>query len=894
MINSFYRLTALFLLSITGSAIQAREMGWPDFSYQKNIPTIHDVLGHQPGERVSTHAQMMTYMQALAKAAPEQMKVFTYAQTWEGRPLIYVVIGSAAHLTKLPELTNQIQQLSDPRQTDNDAARKLIDSLPASVWLGYGVHGNEISSTDAAMLTAYHLLASGHEPMTQQILDNTLVFIDPLQNPDGRDRFTSRYYSTVGLEPSPDRFSAEHNEPWPSGRTNHYLFDMNRDWLAMTQPETQGRIKTLNQHLPQVVIDVHEMGGDSSYYFAPAAEPFNPLMTADQINNMNLIGKNHAKHFDAMGHDYFTREVFDAFYPGYGDSWPTFYGASASTYEVASARGEIFKRRTGEQYTYAESVQQHFVASVSTIEATAQLRKQLLSDFYQYQVSAIRSGEKSRQRFHLIPKQTDRAGAHKLATLLSTHGIEVQQTTSASRACGTPLPAGSFVIDSAQPRGRMAETMLRQQVDMDPAFIEKQEDRRRKNLRDQIFDLTAWSLPLMFNLDVERCDSVKSQTLQPWDGSVPLTGSISEGSASMAYLVPWKDMAAGRFLTKGLRQGLVIKSTDLPFTHNNGKNYPAGTLIIEVKNNSVDVAETIRQLAEQTGAQVDGVSTSWVIKGPNFGSMNVVTIPKINIAMAWDEPTSSLSAGNTRFVIERQLGYPVTAIRSKHLNVADLSPYDVLILPGGNYQTIFSKSGLSNINDWISDGGVLLTLGQATAYAAAEQTGWLSVKPELAFQETEKGKKAKGDKKATAPGQLLKEATDLHKAIADDQARPDAVAGVLTRVAVDQDHWLTAGVKPEVIALVAGRQIYTPIQLNKGRNVAWFKGPDDLLASGYLWEENRQQLAYKPFLIHQPKGKGMVIAFTQEPTIRAFLDGLQLMLTNTLFRSAAHSAKVRR
>jgi hypothetical protein len=477
-------------------------------TYTDEVPTIEQVLGHQAGERITTHSQMLTYMQALANHAPERMKLMTYAHSWEGRALVYAVIGSPENIAALEQHQAGIQQLADPRGLSKQDAEQLKSQLPASVWLAYGVHGNEISSTDAAMMTVYHLLASTSDPMTRDILDNTLVFIDPLQNPDGRDRFTSRYYSTVGLEPSADRYSADHNEPWPNGRTNHYLFDMNRDWLAMTQPETKGRIKALNHYLPQVVTDVHEMGGDSTYYFAPAAEPFNPLMTEQQINNMNQIGQNHARHFDAMGYAYFTREVFDAFYPGYGDSWPTFYGASASTYEVGSARGEVFKRRNGSLYTYADSVQQHFVASVSTIEATALMREQLLSDFYNYQLGAIREGEKSRQRFHLIPQQADRAGAHKLAVLLSQHGIEVQQTTQDIKACGQELSAGSYVIDSAQPRGRMARTMLQQQIDMAKDFIDKQEQRRSKNLRDQIFDLTAWSLPLMFNLDVVRCASL--------------------------------------------------------------------------------------------------------------------------------------------------------------------------------------------------------------------------------------------------------------------------------------------------------------------------------------------------------------------------------------------------
>lgn len=884
-------LTTLILL-ITCPA-HATNMYWPEMTYDENIPRHVDALDYAAGQRITNHADMMDYFKALERSAPEHIKLVKYSQTWQGRDLIYAVIGSAENIAALDEFEQNIQKLADPRVTDNAAADQLIQSMPASVWLGYGVHGNEISSTDAAMMTAYHLLASKDQPMTQNILANALVFIDPLQNPDGRERFTSRYYATVGLEHSGDRYSAEQNEPWPRGRSNHYLFDMNRDWLAMTQPETQGRIFDMNRYLPLVVIDLHEMGGDMSYYFAPAAQPLNPLMTAEQIDNMALIGKNHAKHFDAMGYDYFTREIFDAFYPGYGDSWPTFYGASASTYEVGSARGEVFIKRNGERYTYADSVQKHFIASISTIEATAANREKLLKDFYQYQVSAIAAGKKS-QAF-VIPAQKDRAGAHKLAQLLDAHGIEVKQLKQDIKACGNNLKSGSFVVDSAQPKGRMAEVMLRQQVDMDEAFIKTQEARRARNLNDEIYDLTAWSLPLMFNLDVIRCGSIKSKDLMAFDASGWMPAIINNPEPEVAYLVPWNDMAAGRFLTQGLRQGLKIKSSDMSFTLG-GKKYPAGSLIIEVKQNSDELAAHIQTLSKATGAIVDGVDSSWVTKGPNFGSPQVVEMPAPRIAMAWDEPTSSLSAGNTRFVIEQQLQYPVTAIRTQHLMHAQLSRYDVLILPSGNYQSHLAEPAIEKISNWVEEGGVLITLGAATDFALEPATGWLAVQKELAYEDEPNdfsNDQPIDETESTTGGQIIPSEATYMDAIKATDSPPDSVAGVLARVAVDQDHWLTAGIKPEVIGMVTGDRILTPIKLDQGKNVAWFKAADELLASGYLWQENRQQLAFKPFLIHQPSGKGMVIAYTQEPTLRAFLDGLQLMLTNTLFRSVAHSGKLR-
>ena len=378
---------------------------WPDVEYDAKVPTFKQVLGYDVGERITDARSVLRYFEALQNAAPDRIKLFKYAQSWQGRQLFYVAIANPENLANLTEIARQTRDLADPRKTSRDQANSLIAKLPTSVWMQYAVHGNEISPTDAAMFTAYHLLAAKNDAVTSNILDNTVTFIDPLQNPDGRERFVSQYYATVGMEHSADRQSAEHNLPWPRGRSNHYLFDMNRDWLAITQPETQGKVAALNRHMPQVVVDVHEMYGDQSYYFAPAAQPFNPHMSETQIANMNSIGKNHARHFDKYGFDYFTREIFDAFYPGYGDSWPTFYGASASTYEVGSAGGELFERRTSEILTYRDTVRRQFVASISTAEGAANLRQKLLQDFYQYQNDAIAKGKKSKQRVFILPNQ---------------------------------------------------------------------------------------------------------------------------------------------------------------------------------------------------------------------------------------------------------------------------------------------------------------------------------------------------------------------------------------------------------------------------------------------------------------------------------------------------------
>jgi len=864
---------------------------WPWVNYDPAIPSFESVLGYAPGERMTSYHDMHRYFEALAKAAPDRIQIHQYATSWEGRRLIYVAIGKPQYLASLDDYAANIQALADPRKTSKKQANELIESLPTGVWLQYAVHGNEVSTTDAAMFLAYHLLAAPNDEINKHILDNTLVFIDPLQNPDGRERFVSRYYATVGMEHSGDRLSAEQNEPWPRGRLNHYLFDMNRDWLAVTQPESKGRIAAINKFKPQVIVDVHEMGGDQTYYFAPAAKPFNPHMTKTQIANMDEIGRNHAKHFDKFGFDYFTREIFDAFYPGYGDSWPTFYGASASTYEVGSARGHLFNRRNGEVLTFWDTVQMQFVASLSTAEGAANARQKLLNDFYQYQVDAIEEGKDNDARTYILANEKNRHGTHRLATLMAEHGAEVKLMQEAFKACGRSHKAGSYVIDTAQPRGKFVTTVFAEQVDMSADFVKEQERRRARNLGDQIYDVTGWSLPMMFNVESTACDkAVKAEgvLITP---EHKLAAQVTNINAKVGFVVPWGGMAAGRFLAHAFRAGITVKSADEAFVLDGIRAYPAGSLIIERRTNNAELNAKVQQIAEKTGAIVEGTDTSWVTEGPSFGSGRTVTMTAPKVAIAWDVPTVSTSAGNTRFVIERQLGYPTTAIRVPVLARADLSDYDVIVLPEGNYSRALGQSGAKNIKEWVNKGGVLIALGSANRFLSDEDSGLLDVKRELAHREEsdKKAPKESEDDNNKVTGQLFTSKDDLNNAIIEAETSPDFVAGVLANVEVDQEHWLTAGVAERLVTVAYGRDIYTPVKLDSGKNLAWFSGPEDVLASGYLWEENKAQLAYKPVLIHQPMGRGMVIGYTQSPTYRAYLEGMNLLLANSIFRASAHA-----
>jgi hypothetical protein len=886
---------AVAVVAISVSAMAQDDFYYPNANYDAAIPSFEDVLGYSPGERITWHRDAVRYFEALAEAAPDRVMIAPYATTWEGRELIYVVLTSADNMARIDDIKAGMQRLRDPRNTSRAEAEAIIADQPAVTWLSYGVHGNEHSSTEAAMLTAYHLLASRGDARSADILRDTVVVIDPMQNPDGRDRFLQQFLQAKGLVPDSDRISAEHDEPWPGGRTNHYLFDLNRDWFILSQPETQGRIRIVQEWYPVAFVDLHEMGSDGTYYFAPEADPFNPHLAEDQRNSLQLFGRTNAGWFDRYGIDYFTREVYDAFYPGYGASWPSYFGSVAMTYEQASVRGLVFRQYDGNDLTYRYAVRNHFLTSMGTAETVQVNREKLLNEFYDYQVTAIDEGNSENIRAYIIPTQSDQPAADKLAGLLVQQGVEVGRATESFSACGSDYESGSYVIRTAQPAKRLVRTLLDPNVPLEEDFVAEQEARRLRNVSDQIYDVTAWSMPLMFNISTDSCSRSVNPDMVAAGPELVQPGSVAGATGSVSYLVPWGTAASVRFLANALTRGLKLKSNDLAFTHA-GDRYPAGTLIVDVADNDDDLAATVAELAATTGADVVAVDDSWVTDGPSFGSRNVVRFTEPKVAIAWDVPTRSYVAGNTRFVIEQQFDYPVTPIRTSRLAGSDLSRYHVLILPeGSNYAGVLGEGGIANLKDWVSKGGVLIGIGDANRFLADPGIDLLAIRREDAVYEVEdenKGKEA-DEESSTVAGTYITEESQYRDLIIPEKDSPDSVAGVLVRADVDPDHWLGAGVASTINVLIRGSDVYTPITIDKGINVARFQGPDDLLASGYIWEENRKQLAYKPFVVAQRNGRGYVIGFTQDPNVRAYLDGLNVIFMNAIFRASAHARPIR-
>ena len=879
----------LGLAALAGSAPALAQAFIPGVVYDPAIPTIESVLGKPSGERITPSADVVRYFRELEKAAPGRIKVTAYATSWQGRELIYAVIGSPERMANLDGFSADMKALADPRRTSAADADAIIARAPGSVWLAHGVHGDEISSSDAAMMTAYHLLAAKDDPAVMRILANTLVFIDPVQNPDGRDRFVNGFYDTLGLAPAGSPIAAERNQQWPGGRVNHYLFDMNRDWLSITQQETKGRIAIFQQWFPLVFVDLHEMGTDSSYFFSPEADPYNPDITQSQRETLKLIGRNNARWFDQFGFSYYTREVFDAFYPGYGAAWPLFHGSIGTTYEQASSRGLVGRKSDGTDLSYQDTVRRHFTSSIATLETMSINRERMLRDFYAYRASAIEEGRKGAVRTYVIPPQADQSTADRLAKLLAEQGIDVRRATADIRACRKTYPAGSYAISLAQPAGRLVRTLLEPQVALDAKFMQEQERRRAKDLEPELYDVTAWSLPLMFNVTTDRCADEATGPLAAFSADTPLPGAITRPEAAYGFLAPWGSTAAVRLLAAALREGMAVSSSDVAFTHD-GRAYPAGTLIFR-KSATDDLAAKLSRLAAATGADVVGVDDSWITDGPSFGSDRVVSHKAPRIALAWDTPTRAASAGNLRFVIERQFGYPVVPVRTSDLAGAELSQFDVVILPdGGDYAGVMGDDGAA-LRGWMERGGVVIAMGQAARFVSTPKTEMSAIRRETAYHAAKPEKPDAA--KSTAPGTELTTADALHAAEAPVEESPDASPGALVKATPDMDHWMAAGLKPSLNVLMTGSDIYTPVRRDEGVNVVSFAGPAELLTSGYLWEETKRQLAFKPFVVVEPKGHGQLIVFTQNPTVRAYLDGLNVLVANAIFRGPAHASPPR-
>lgn len=891
----------------------------PGARYDSAVPTLRQVVGHEPGERITMHHEMERYVNALQQAAPTRVKLVKYGETWEGRALYYLVIGSPQNIARLDEIKAGLNRLADPRTISTADANALIQSLPSVVWLAHSVHGNEISSTDAALLTAYHLLAAQGDAIADAALKQSLVILDPMQNPDGRDRFINYFRQNVGRWPEADPQSAEHNEVWPGGRFNHYLFDMNRDWFAQSQPETRGRARAFLEWFPQIYVDLHEMGSNSSYYFAPPSLPFNPNITKTQLDWLTRLGRNNARWFDKFGFDYFTREGYDAFYPGYGDSWPTLQGALGMTYEQASVRGLAYRRSDETVMLYRDSVQHHFIASLSTIESGANNREALLKYFYEHRKSAVDEAANEAVKEYIITPGGDPSRAARLAATLINSGVEVRRADAAftnpkardyfeTSAQRRDFPAGSYVVSLAQPAKRLAKALLDRHLDQDKEFLAEQRERNRRRQPEEFYDVTSWALPLLYDVPCFLAEQPSTGQFTLLKEPPQLSGRVRGEKAALAYLIPWGTQSAAAALADLFRQDVRVHAMDKEFKLN-GTTFPRGTLIVKVKDNPNDLHGRMQRLAATHGLDIFTTDSAWVDEGPNFGSAYVRYLPRPRIALAYNTPTSPNSVGWTRYVLEQRYGVPVTTIRTEQLRFADLNRYNVLILPDGSRGGYSSALGdAAKIKDWVRAGGTLVAIGDAAAFLSDDKIGLLPSKLERREKGAKREEKKDGAEgvtpaepnrkndaklpagRATAGAEArdLSDIVKVEKSIEPNDESPSSTPGAIVRVRLDDRHWLSAGYNSTTTALVDSSRIFTLLKLDQGTNVGIYAPEGRMLVSGFMWEDAQQQLPNKAFVMHAPAGQGSVIAFAEDPNYRAFLESMSLLFLNAVLLGPGH------
>jgi len=839
----------------------------PGGTYDASIPQPSAVLGYQIGERFTIYATLNSYFEKLVSTSSRIQRI-VYGETYEHRILQSFVIGSPQNLARLNDIKEANKRLTDPRVLAKGESDKIIATLPVIVYLSYGVHGNEASSPEAAMMAAYQLCA-GTDTRTQSILENALVILDPNVNPDGHERYVQWANSIAGAKPNPYPFSLEHTEQWPGGRTNHFFFDLNRDMSWQTQKETKARVKFYRDWMPHVHVDYHEMDYTSTYFFYPAAVPLHQALPPEVATWGKIFGKGNAKAFDELGLPYYVGEHFDMFYPGYGDSWPTFNGSIGMTYEQAGgSRGALVVRKpNGQALTLLDRARDHFITSIATIETSVKNKKERLQDFCKFWTSALISN--SPVKGYLISQTEDPSRAFQVIETLLRQGIEVYQLSEqtalqvqryfSTKSSKENLPKGTYFVPMGQPQSRLAEALLEPITVAHDTFF---------------YDVSAWSLPVAsglkawVSLSPLPSNSLKISALQK-----PSGGIIGEKSA-FAYLIPWERNSAVRLTWQLLEKGYSVQVARRSF-ETAGRYFGAGTIVVLAGTNGDTLSRDIGKLSEQFGVEVYATRTGYTEKGISLGSNYVSSIKKAEIAIAVGSPVSSNDYGELWFLFEQELGIPFSGIRAMDLGDLDLSKFDVIILPDAfNYQTAFDSAKTDRLKRWVQSGGVLIGIEGGAQFLTKGKSGITAAALKSEKKEDEKSKEEKELDKAKK--EQSKRLTLFEK---EEKNRLDHIPGTIFKVLVDTTHPIGFGIPGEVFVFKSDSP---PIELTDvGHNVARFSR-DSMQVSGYITKEKAQKVAEAAFVQDFRVGKGRAVLFAENITFRRFWSGLEKLLLNAI------------
>ncbi len=823
-------------------------------SVHAQVKSPEEFLGYKIGSRYTPHWKIVNYFQSVAATATANVKLEQYGQTNEGRPLLLAFISSADNMNKLEQIRLNNLRLAN---LSKDKAAPMEEGAPAIVWLSYNVHGNETSSSEAAMLTLWALVDPSNTK-TKEWLKNTVVIIDPCINPDGRDRYVNWFNSIAGKNMNPTIAAREHREPWPGGRTNHYNFDLNRDWAWQTQVESQQRIKIYNQWMPYVHVDFHEQGVNNEYYFAPAAQPYHEVITQWQRDFQVTLGKNHAKYFDANGWLYFTKEVFDLFYPSYGDTYPTYNGAIGMTYEQAGgpAGGLGILTDEGDTLTLYDRAIHHYTTGISTIETSSLNAARLVKEFRKFFNDAVNNGSGEYKSYIVKYSDNDRERINSLTDLLEKNGIQYEVASGSSRGTfngynyntgkdeGFTIDAGDIMVHSQQPKSALARVLFE----------------AKSNLVDSnTYDITAWALPYAYGVKAYG-SKIKLQTSAS-SRSINIINNISD---AYGYVIRWQGIQSAKVLGQLLLKGVKLRFAETPFDVN-GLHFDRGSVIVIKKGNEKfgqTLSSIVNEVCNFNNIKANSISTGFVDKGFDFGSDKVHPLKTPHVALLTGEGVSSSGAGEIWHFFDKILEYPISLVNANDFGRIVLNDFDVIIMPSGNYRFLNEKTSADQLKDWISKGGRLVAIEGGVGQLA--KLDW-----------TIKAKKSEDsvDKK------------DIYNSLQVYEERErdfisSSIPGSIYKVELDNSHPLAFGYPNYYYTLKQDDAMYEFIK-DGGWNVGVIKKENQV--AGFVGTKLKDKLKDGLLFGVQDIGSGEVVYLADDVLFRNFWENGKLMFCNAVF-----------
>ncbi|MFK7954017.1 MAG: M14 family metallopeptidase [Ekhidna sp.] len=811
----------------------------PQGSYNPEIPTPKSLLGYHPGEWHVSHDQLIYYMRELAESS-DRMILEEFAKSYEGRPLMQLVVSSPENLAKLDQIKADHKKLTDPSQSGS----MDTEDMPIVMWLGYSVHGNEASGSNASLLSAYYLAAaSGSE--IDEMLENAIIIVDPSFNPDGLNRFASWVNTHRSHTINPDPNDREYNEAWPGGRTNHYWFDLNRDWLPLQHPESRGRIKRFHEWKPNILTDHHEMGTNSTFFFQPGIPARKFPWTPDKnVELTHKMSKFHAKYLDEIGSLYYSEESFDDFYIGKGSTYPDVNGSVGILFEQASSRGHAQENDYG-ILTFPMAVRNHFTASLSTLASGIAHRKEFLDYQKEFYEGSSSQASKDAVKGYVFGSSKDPIKNYELVKMLLQHEVEVYELNNSINKGGKQFESGSaYVVPLDQPQYRLAKAIFE----------------TRTSFNDSLFyDVSTWTMPLAFNLNYAELGSkdIGSKGDKVEAINSPKAELIG-GTGAYAYAIEPYGYLGFRAANRLLSRKVVVQM--LHETHSDGtRTYPRGTMIIPIgvqEQKRAFIESTISTIVAEDAVNVYAIKTGLAVKGVDLGSRSNTTLKEPKVAVLVEGGVSSYEAGEVWHLLDQRYKMKVTLLQVDRLT-RDLSRYNRIIIP--NMWGSLSDGQKKNLKEWISQGGVVIAWKNGGKWLSDSEI----TNVQYAKNENEEDK-------------MYRSYEDLN-----ETRGAQVTGGSIFEAKVDLSHPLAYGLENDRIPLFRNHNLVMEKSKNAYANP--FVYTSSPLLSGYVSKENLNRFKDAPAVTISNVGRGKVITLADNPNFRAFWYGTNKIFMNALF-----------